>query len=224
MKRLLYLMALGLAVAAIAPVVALADDPLATIKSDITQLQADVQTKHDAVLADAQTLQSDATSLVGSDKSTAKAKIKVDVLKLQGDWKSLLSVCLSDRAKLQSDVAAARAAGLGKGDIRPLVREANLQIRASNLEMRSGVLKARAAVFALRQSFRHAGQTAPSTTDAPRGADHGSARHDVGRHRSSEGARARPAGRAQPRGAGAWCMLYTWGAPTWRSTICSYDV
>ena len=167
MKRLLYLAALALAVAAIVPVMALADDPLATIKADITQLQSDVQTKHDAVLADAATLQSDATSLVGSDKTTAKAKIKADVLKLQGDWQSLLSVCLSDRAKLQSDVAAARANGIGKGEIHPLIREANLQIRASNYEMRAGVLNARAAVVALRQSFRNAGQTPPVTTTPP---------------------------------------------------------
>ena len=100
MQKFLYLAALALAVAAIVPVAALADDPLAAIKADITQLQTDVKTKHDAVLADAQTLQTDAQTLVGTDKATAKAKIKIDVLKLTGDWRSLLSVCLSDRAKL----------------------------------------------------------------------------------------------------------------------------
>ena len=167
MRKFLYLAALALATAAIAPVAALADDPLAAIKADIAQLQTDVKVKHDAVLADAQTLQNDAQTLVGSDKATAKAKIKIDILKLTGDWKSLLSVCLSDREKLRSDIDAARAAGNGKGEIRPLVHEANLQIRASNLEMRAGVVRARAAVFALRQSFKDAGQPAPLTTTPP---------------------------------------------------------
>ena len=167
MRKLLYLAALAVEVAAVIPVAALADDPLAAIKADITQLQTDVQTKHDAVLADAQTLQSDAQNLVGSDKATAKATIKADALKLTGDWRSLLSVCLSDRATLHSDVAAAQAAGNAKGQIHPLVREANLQIPASNLEMRAGVVKARAAVFALRQSFKTAGQTAPAVATPP---------------------------------------------------------
>ena len=92
MHKFLYLIVLALAVAVIVPVAALADDPLATIKADITQLQTDVKTKHDAVLADAQTLQTDAQTLVGSDKATAKAKIRIDILKLTGDWRSLLSV------------------------------------------------------------------------------------------------------------------------------------
>jgi hypothetical protein len=167
MHKFLYLMALALAITVIVPVTALADDPLAAIKADITQLQTDVQTKHDAVLADAQTLQSDAQTLVGSDKRTAKAKIKVDIQKLTGDWHSLLAVCLSDRAKLRTDIEAAHAAGLKANEIRPIVREANLQIRASNLEMRAGVLKARAAVIALRQSFQDAGQLAPPAATPP---------------------------------------------------------
>ena len=167
MKKILYLAAVALVAAAFVPFVALADDSLASINADIAQLQSDVKTKHDAVLANAQTLQNDAQSLAGSDKATAKATIRADVLKLSTDWQSLLSVCLSDRAKLQSDIAAARAAGAGTGQIRPLVHEANLQIRSSNLEMRAGVAKARAAVFTLRQSFRVAGQAAPSATTPP---------------------------------------------------------
>lgn len=167
MNKLLYLVALALAVTVIVPVAALADDPLAAIKADITQLQTDVKTKHDAVLVDAQTLQNDAQTLVGSDKVTAKAKIKADVQKLGVDWHSLLAVCLTDRAKLQTDIAAAQAAGNAKGQIRPLVREANLQIRASNLEMRAGVLRARAGVIALRQSFRAEGKTAPAAATPP---------------------------------------------------------
>jgi hypothetical protein len=162
MKKFLYLAALALSVAAIVPVAALADDPTSAIKADITQLQSDVKVKHDAVLADALVLQTDAQTLVGSDKAAAKAKIKADALKLSIDWHSLLAVCLGDRAKLQADIAAARAAGVKSRDIRPLVRLANLQIKASNLEMRAGVLKARAAVVALRQSFRAAGKTAPA--------------------------------------------------------------
>jgi hypothetical protein len=162
MKHILYLVALALAVAAIVPVAALADDSLSAIRADIAQLQTDVKTKHDAVLADAQTLQTDAQTLVGSDKATAKAKIKADAQKLSVDWHSLLAVCLTDRAKLQTDIAAARAADVKGKEIRPVVRQANLQIRASNLEMRAGVLRARAAVVALRQSFKDAGKTAPT--------------------------------------------------------------
>ena len=123
MKKLMYLAALALAAAAIAPIAAFADtDPLAAIKADIAQLKTDVQTKHDAVVADATTLQNDAHTLVGSDRQTARAKIKIDALKLTGDWKSLLSVCLADRLKLRTDINAARQAGAGKGQIRPLVR------------------------------------------------------------------------------------------------------
>ena len=167
MRKFLYLAALALAVTVIVPVAALADDPLASIQADITQLQSDVKVKHDAVLADAQTLQTDAQTLVGSDKTTAKAKIKADALKLSTDWHSLLATCLTDRAKLQTDIAAALTAGVKGNQIRPVVREANLQIRASNLEMRAGVLRARAAVLALRQSFKAAGQTAPAVVTPP---------------------------------------------------------
>ncbi|HEV8460734.1 MAG TPA: hypothetical protein VGQ38_08495 [Gaiellaceae bacterium] len=161
MKKFLYLAALALTVIAVVPAAAMADGSTSAIQADIAQLQADVKAKHDAVLADALVLQTDAQTLVGSDKASAKAKIKADALKLSIDWHSLLAVCLTDRAKLQTDIAAARAAGVKSRDIRPLVREANLQIKASNLEMRAGVLKARAAVVALRQSFRAAGKTAP---------------------------------------------------------------
>ena len=167
MKKFLYVAAVVVAAAVIVPVAAFAADPLSAIKTDITQLQTDVQTKHDAVLADAQTLQNDAQTLVGTDKATAKAKIKIDMFKLTGDWRSLLSVCLADRMQLHADIAAAHAAGIGRNQIRPLVREANLQIRASNLEMRAGVLKARAAVLALRLSFRNAGQVAASVATPP---------------------------------------------------------
>jgi hypothetical protein len=164
--KLLYLGVLALAAVAIAPAAALAD-PLDAIRADIAQLQSDATTKHDTVLADAQTLQSDATSLVGSDRSTARAKIQADVTRLTTDWHALLATCLADRARLQADIAAAHAAGIGPRQIRPLVREANLQIRASNLEMRSGVVKARAAVFALRQSFRGNAQTPPAAPVPP---------------------------------------------------------
>jgi hypothetical protein len=167
MHKFLFLMALALAVAVIVPVAALADDPLAAVQADIIQLQTDVKVKHDAVLVDAQTLQTDAQTLVGSDKATAKAKIKADAQKLNTDWHSLRAVCLADRAKLRADIDAAHAAGLKMNQIRPVVREANLQIRASNLEMRAGVLRARAAVIALRQSFKAAGKTAPVVATPP---------------------------------------------------------
>ena len=68
MNKFLALLALAVAVAVIVPVAALADDPLGAIKADIAQLQTDVKAKHDAVLADAQTLQTDAQALVGSDR------------------------------------------------------------------------------------------------------------------------------------------------------------
>ena len=168
MKKLMYIAALALAAAAIAPIAALADtDPLAAIKADIAQLKTDVQTKHDAVVADATTLQNDAHSLVGSDRKTARTKIKIDALKLTGDWKSLLSVCLADRLQLRKDINAARQAGAGKGQIAPLVREANLEIRATNLQMRAAVLQARAAVIELRQSFKKAGKQAPTIPTPP---------------------------------------------------------
>ncbi len=87
--------------------------------------------------------------------------------KLSDDWQSLLSTCLLDRAQLQKDITTAHLAGVGASQIYPLRHEANLQIRSSNLQMRSGVAAARAAVFALRQSFKNAGQPAPAVTTPP---------------------------------------------------------
>src|SRR5690349_17314688 len=95
MRKILTLTALALVVAVLVPVAAMADDT-ATIQADIAKLQADVKVKHDTVMADAQALENDAKSLVGSDKATAKAKIKADILKLNVDWHSLVAVCLAD--------------------------------------------------------------------------------------------------------------------------------
>ena|SRR5579871_104857 len=71
------------------------------------------------------------------------------------------------RAQLRADIAAANTARIGPGQIRPLVHEADLQIRAWNLDMRRAVASARAAVFALRPSFKSSGGTAPSVTTPP---------------------------------------------------------
>jgi hypothetical protein len=165
MRRMLFV-AVVVFVAAV-PAAAFADGSIAGINADIAQLQSDVKVKHDKVLADAQQLQSDAQSLVGSDKATAKATIKSDVTKLTTDWQSLLGTCLKDRGTLQQDIAAAVQSGTPRSEIRPLVHEANLQIRSSNLAMRSGVASARAAVFALRQSFKNAGGAAPLVMTPP---------------------------------------------------------
>ncbi len=169
MRKFLLLAALTLTACAIVPVAALAATPIDTVKADLAKLTADVQTKHDAVVADAQKLQADATSLVGtSDKKAARATIKADAQKLTTDWHSLLSVCLADRAQLRADIAAARLAGDGgHGRLHLLVRQANLSIRATNLEMRAAVARARAAVVGLRASFRAAGLPAPSVPLPP---------------------------------------------------------
>ncbi len=168
MRKILLLTALVLTVAALAPVAALADDPVATVQADIAKLVSDVQTKHDTVVADAATLQADANSLVGtSDKHAARLKIRLDVLKLTGDWKSLLAVCLGDRAKLRADVKAARLQGVPRHQLRPLIHQANLQIRATNYEMRAAVLQARVAVLKLRASFHALGQQPPTVETPP---------------------------------------------------------
>jgi len=154
------LVAVGLALTAS---VALADDPLATVKTDIAKLQSDVQTKHDAVVADAGKVESDAKSLAGSsDPKAARATIKADAQKLTSDWRSLVAVCLSDRAKLRNDITAARSAGAGNhGELALLVGQANLAIRATNLDMRAAVARAHKAVVDLRLSFKKARLTAP---------------------------------------------------------------
>jgi hypothetical protein len=163
MLKWLLLAALTLTVFAAVPAGALAAGPLEAVNADIAKLTTDVQTKHDAVVADAQKLQSDATTLVGTtDRKAARATIKADAQKLSTDWHSLLQVCLADRAQLRTDIAAARQAGAGgHGQLHLLVRQANLSIRATNLEMRAAVARARAAVVGLRASFRAAGQQAP---------------------------------------------------------------
>ncbi len=163
MRKLLLLAALTLTACALVPVAAMAASPLDAVNADIAKLTSDVQIKHDTVVADAQKLQADATSLLGtSDKKAARATIKADAKKLTTDWHSLLATCLADRAQLRSDIAAARQAGAGDhGQLRLLVRQANLSIRATNLEMRAAVARARAAVVGLRASFRAAGEQAP---------------------------------------------------------------
>ncbi len=57
MRKFLLLAALTLTACAIVPVAALAATPIDTVKADLAKLTADVQTKHDAVVADAQKLQ-----------------------------------------------------------------------------------------------------------------------------------------------------------------------
>lgn len=168
MNKALSLVVIVLAVAAAAPVAALADDPVATVQADIAKLKSDVQTKHDTVVADAQKLEADAASLVGtSDRKGARKTIKADALKLTGDWKSLLAVCLADRKQLREDVQAAARSGVSRRDLRRLVREANLEIRLTNMNMRAAVLEARIAVLELRESFHHAGQQAPTVPTPP---------------------------------------------------------
>ena len=168
MKKFLVLACSLLALAAAAPLAALADDPTAAVQADIAKLKSDVQTKHDAVVADAQKLQADAQSLVGtSDKKAARGTIKVDALKLTGDWKSLLSVCLADRQQLRSDFKAAVAAGVSRQQLRLLRRQANLEIRLVNLDMREAVAKAHLAVVELRQSFHQTGGQAPDVPTPP---------------------------------------------------------
>jgi hypothetical protein len=169
MRKLLLLAALTLASAALIPTAALAATPIDAVNADLAKLTSDVQTKHDSVVADAQTLMTDANSLVGtSDKQAARATIKADAVKLTGDWKSLLAVCLADRAQLRVDILAARQATPGGNrQLRLVVRQANLELRATNLEMRAAVARARAAVVALRVSFKSAGEQAPSVPTPP---------------------------------------------------------
>src|SRR5581483_5951224 len=143
MRKILFLTALALVAAALAPMAALADDPVATLEAD-------------------------ANALVGtSDKKAARLKIRLDALKLTGDWKSLRAVCLGDRAKLRADIKAARLQGVSESHLRPLVRQANVQIRITNLQMRSAVLQARLAVLKMRASFHATGQPAPSVETPP---------------------------------------------------------
>jgi hypothetical protein len=168
MRKILFLTALALTAAALVPVAALADDPVATVQADIAKLQSDVQTKHDTVVADAAALEADANGFVGTtDKKAARLKIRLDALKLTGDWKSLRAVCLGDRAKLRADIKAAHLQGVTEQRLRPLVHQANVQIRLTNLEMRAAVLKARLAVLKMRASFNAANQAAPAVPTPP---------------------------------------------------------
>lgn len=168
MTKFLSLLVVALAIAVAAPLAAFADDPTAAVQADIAKLKSDVQAKHDTVVADAQKLETDATSLVGSsDKKAARDTIKADVTQLVTDWKSLLATCKADRDQLHQDLQAAVQAGASKRDLHMLVRQANLEIRLVNLDMREAVVKARLAVLKLRQSFAAAGQQAPAVSTPP---------------------------------------------------------
>ena len=74
MKLKIAAIAAGL-VASFAPV-ALADGSLDAVNADLAKLQADFQSAHDTLLADAQKLQSDAALVKPGNKDQAKAAIK----------------------------------------------------------------------------------------------------------------------------------------------------
>lgn len=155
MKRTLALAAAALVGAALlGSAVARAADPLSAVKADIAKLEADAQSAHDALVADAQQIVSDAKAAKGGSKEQAKATIKADLEKLRADGRAAHGALAPDRAQLRTDLKAAKDGGVAKDQIKPLLQDLHSTLKQERAEVRSALAKASQAVRDLRESFR----------------------------------------------------------------------
>ena len=152
MKLKIAAIAAGL-VASFAPI-ALADGSLGAVNADLAKLQADFQSAHDTLMADAQKLQSDASLIKPGNKDQAKAALQADWQQLKSDFQAKHAVMQGDWQQLHSDLAAARAAKAGTKADRDALKQALQQVRstfqAGRAEVHQAVQAAQAAIKAAR--------------------------------------------------------------------------
>jgi hypothetical protein len=150
MRQLITSAVLSAVVCAFAvPTALAAADPVGIVKNDVVTLQADVQTKHTLVIADAQKVTADATARAGAKHSQVKLTLRPDLQKLQNDTLVARTTITADRQRLQRDLQAVRSAKLGKGQLASLVKQARAADNAANAEVKAELKIANQAVSKL---------------------------------------------------------------------------
>jgi hypothetical protein len=153
-KQILGLIVLAGALAV--PALAGADTaPVAAVKADLAKLQADVQAKHDTIIAHAHKLATDAAAAKSAPtRKDARAAIQPDVQKLRDDLVAARTVLQADRAQLATDLATAKQDKANRKELRPVVQSTRQAIKQLRTELRAELKLARAAVRDLRASFK----------------------------------------------------------------------
>jgi hypothetical protein len=147
--------AIGAAAAALAPAaVSAGTSPADTVQADLTQLTAAVGSAHDTLLADLHRIASDAASLQGSSKATARATIASDLQQFRADRIQVASTVGGDRSQLVADVKAARAANVDLTSLKPAVQAAFKQNAVEQRGVAEAMHEARVAVRTLVQDLK----------------------------------------------------------------------
>ena len=163
-KKLLLLAAAALVAVSLGVAAARADDPVATAEADLQKLVTDATSLHSAVLADAQKISSDVQSLQGStDRRTIRQTLLADVQKVQSDRQSLLPAVQADWTQLKTDIQAAHQSKTGKGQLKPLLQQANQQLAQERDAVETALQAAHQALQALRQSLQQSGHSKTTT-------------------------------------------------------------
>ncbi|MGD0166424.1 MAG: hypothetical protein ABSC51_03925 [Gaiellaceae bacterium] len=127
--------------------------PVSLVKADIDQLQADFAAAHDTLMADAQTLQTDAALLTGSDIAAAQATIKADFQKLRSDFRAERATIRADWRQLRSDYYAARRTHLTRAERHELSRDMTrlmVTLWRGNAQLHEAIMAAQRAIRTAR--------------------------------------------------------------------------
>jgi hypothetical protein len=154
-KKFGFLAAALIVTAASGAAVARAADPVATAQATLQKLVIDATTLHSTVLADAQKISADVQALQGStDRATVRQTLQADWKKIQADRAQLWPTVQSDWAQLKTDLAAVRASKTGKGQLKPLLQQANAQLAQERDAVKTALQAAHQAAQALRDSLK----------------------------------------------------------------------
>ncbi|MHB8643137.1 MAG: hypothetical protein ACYDA3_09670 [Gaiellaceae bacterium] len=156
MKKLLPLAAVAALAAGLGGTAARAGaDPVAAVQADVQKLVTDATLLHSTIEADAQKISADVQALQGTTtKATVQATLKADWQKVQADRAQLWPPVQADWAQLKTDVAAAHAAKAGKGQLKPLLVQANQALAQQRAAVKQALDAAHQAAQALRQSLK----------------------------------------------------------------------
>ena len=94
-----------------------------------------------------------------ASRQTIRHTLLADVQKVQSDRQSLLPAVQSDWTTLKADLQAVRQSKTGKGQLRPLLQQANQQLAQERDAVRAALQAAHQAAQALRQSLQHSKST-----------------------------------------------------------------
>jgi hypothetical protein len=135
--------------------VARADDPVATAQATLQKLVSDATTLQSTVLADAQKISADVQALQGStSRATIRQTLQADAQKITADRAQLLPAVQSDWAQLKTDLAAVKSSKTGKGQLKPLLQQANAQLAQERDAVKAALQSAHQAAQALRASLK----------------------------------------------------------------------